>query len=107
MSSQFLGCPTPLQGRCATIWLSCTSVLCFHDGWRANPFDGALYHKHYICRFPRRGCATIIEIVDQMNHETLSETVVKILKERYAKKVIISMITCDGASCQVKALFSR
>jgi hypothetical protein len=46
-----------------------------------------LFIANIICRFPRRGCANIIEIVDQMNHETLSEIVAKILKELYAKGI--------------------
>jgi hypothetical protein len=103
---QFLGSSTSLEGRCTTIWLSCTSVLCFHDGRRANPFEGAVYHKFHMSISPS-GCANIIEIVDQMNHETLSETVVKIHKELYAKEIIISMNTCHVASCHVIALFSR
>jgi uncharacterized protein with PIN domain len=80
--------------------------LCFHDERRAIPFEGAVYQKHYMSISPS-GYANIIEIADQMNHQTLSETVAKILKELYAKEIIISMNTCHGASCQVKALFSR
>jgi hypothetical protein len=45
-----------------------------------------------------------IQIVDEMNQETLSETVFNILNELHVKEISVAIITCDGASCQVKAL---
>jgi hypothetical protein len=45
-----------------------------------------------------------IEIVDDLHHVTLSETVVKTLNELQVKRIKISTITCDGASYQVQAL---
>jgi hypothetical protein len=89
-----------------------------YDGYAKVPFcaltmDGGqirttkLFFTNIIAPPPhkeRGACTNSIEIVGAMNHETLSETVVKNINELQVKGINISAITCDGASYQVTAL---